>query len=235
MPREKIIQNIGKNFHRYTSDEKKILFQLRKTSANYLNTLEKNGVSAFIHGSIARGDVHQGSDIDIHIPYLISSFRLELLEEFIKADRRIIMGTPNSTIKGLFTIDTYISLTFPLTSPTEREIDFYRFSGLIYSKELIDSVRVPGVTKKLVFIEPNPEGYYYSSLLRFKKRAMKCLNVSQRIIDERIRVLTRRDKIGRTGLLLDYSLPPDMNFEQALHHLSSQNPIIRNKISRSNR
>ena len=57
----------------------------------------------------------------------------------------------------------------------------------------------------------------------------------ERIIDERIRVLTRRDKVGRTGLLLDYSIPPTLNFEQALHHLSSQNPIVRNKIRRSNR
>jgi predicted nucleotidyltransferase len=157
------------------------------------------------------------------------------MEEFSEADRRIIMGTPNSTIKGLLTLNTNISLSFPLTSPKEREIDFYRFSGLIYLRGLTKDIRVPGVTKKLVFIEPKPEGYWYSSLLRYKKRAMKCLDVSQRMIDERIRVLTRRNKIGRTGLFLDYSLPPDFNFEQALHHLGSQNPIIRNKISRSNR
>ena len=158
-----------------------------------------------------------------------------MIDEFINTERRIIMGTPNSTIKGLFKIDQEISLTFPLTPPTEREIDFYRFSGLMYLEELLEKAGSPGVTKKLLFIEPTNTGYWYSSLSSHKKTAMKSLNVSQRIIDERIRVLTRRDKIGRTGLLLDYSLSPNTNFEQALHHLRSQNPIVRNQISRSNK
>ncbi|PWI47303.1 nucleotidyltransferase [Candidatus Heimdallarchaeota archaeon B3_Heim] len=235
MPREKIARNISKDFHKHTEEEKQILTQLRITSVYYLNLLEENGVKAFIHGSVARGDVSQSSDIDIHIPYIIPSFRLDMIDEFINTERRIIMGTPNSTIKGLFKIDQEISLTFPLTPPTEREIDFYRFSGLMYLEELLEKAGSPGVTKKLLFIEPTNTGYWYSSLLSHKKTVMKSLNVSQRIIDERIRVLTRRDKIGRTGLLLDYSLSPNTNFEQVLHHLRSQNPIVRNQISRSNK
>ncbi len=235
MPREKITHNIGRKFHRRTDKEKQILTQLRKQSKFYLNLLKDNGIKAFIHGSVARGDVNQASDIDINIPYHVPSFRLDVIEEFEKSERRIIMGTPNSTIKGLFVIDEKVSLTFPLTPPTEREIDFYRFSGLMYLEELLEKVGVPGVTKQLLLIEPTRTGYWYSSLLSQKKTAMKFLNVSQRIIDERIRVLTRRDKIGRTGVILDYSFPPTTNFEQALHHLSSQNPIVRNQISRSNK
>jgi predicted nucleotidyltransferase len=235
MPREKITRDVDRNFHRHTEKEKQILNHLRKISFSYLKLLKENRIKAFIHGSVARGDVNEASDIDIHIPYLIPSFRLDVIDEFERSERRIIMGTPNSTIKGFVEVDEKISLTFPLTPPTEREIDFYRFSGLMYLEELLEKVGVPGVTKQLLLIEPTNEGYWYSSLISHKKKAMKSLNISQRIVDERIRVLTRRDKVGRTGLILDYSLPPTTNFEQALHHLSSQNPIVRNQISRSNK
>ncbi len=235
MPREKTSSPTNRDFHSYNKDEKKLLTQLRKLSVFYLTKLIESGIKAFVHGSVARGDISQSSDVDIHIPFLIPSFRLEIIEEFRNIDRRIIMGTPNSTIKGLLMVDKKISLTFPLTSPTERETDFYRFSGIVSLHQILDGHRVPGVTKQLILIEPMNAGYWYSSLLRNKKTAMSQLRVSQRIVDERIRVLTRRDKIGRTGLLLDYSLSPDTNFEQALHHLKSQNPIVRNRISRSNR
>jgi predicted nucleotidyltransferase len=235
MPREKLARNIGKEFHSHTEEEKQILTQLRKTAISYLKILKKNGLKAFIHGSVARGDINQTSDIDIHLPYILPSFRLDVIDEFVSSDRRIIMGTPNSTIKGLLLINQKVSVSFPLTPPTERERDFYRFSGRVYLEKLVKGEGVPGVTKQLLLIEPASTGYWYSSLIRYKKAAMKCLNVSQRIIDERIRVLTRRDKIGRTGLLIDYPIPPHTNFEQALNQLSSQNPIVRNQISRSNK
>jgi len=54
------------------------------------------------------------------------------------------------------------------------------------------------------------------------------------MIDERIRVLVRRDRIGRTGIFLNHLLSPDDNFEQTLHQLSSQNIIIRRKLQKSN-
>ena len=95
MPREKIARNIGKDFHRHTEKEKQILTQLRKTSISYLQLLKENGLSAFIHGSVARGDVNQASDIDIHIPYLLPSFRIDVIDEFVSSERRIIMGNPN--------------------------------------------------------------------------------------------------------------------------------------------
>jgi len=187
-----------------------------------------------VHGSVARGDVTDTSDIDIFIPYNISSFRLDLINIFANAERRIIMGTPNSNIKGLLTIAGNISISFPLTPPTEREVEFYKFSGSAYLQDIQANKFVPGVTKQLLLIEPAINGYWYSSILNDKKRAIKCLKISQRMIDERIRVLTRRNKIGRTGKLLDHILSPNDNFEQTLHQLSSQNIIIRRKLQKSN-
>lgn len=234
MPREKVIKDITRNFHQYNEEEHNSLHRLRDKAKFLLLKLEEKGIKAFVHGSVARGDVTNKSDIDIFIPYNISSFRLDLIDIFANAERRIIMGTPNSNIKGLLTISEEISVSFPLTPPTEREVEFYLFSGSVYLKEILVNTFVPGVTKQLLLIEPAINGYWYSSILNNKKRAIKCLKISQRMIDERIRVLIRRDKIGRTGKFLDHLLAPNDNFEQTLHQLSSHNVIIRRKLQKSN-
>ena len=233
MPREKIPRDIGKEFHSYSGKELDVLVRLRNQAASLLQILEKNGIQGFVHGSVARGDVTPTSDIDIHVPYHLSSFRLELIDELAVTERRIIMGTPNSTIKGLLILNKEESLSFPLTMPTEREIEFYKFSGLLHYDDLKKNTFVPGVTKQLLFIEAAENGYWRSSVIANKKRVMQRLNVSQRIVDERIRVLLRRDKIGRTGKILDYIIPPYENYEQALHHIASKNPIVRNQLKKS--
>ncbi|MCK4848259.1 MAG: nucleotidyltransferase domain-containing protein [Candidatus Heimdallarchaeota archaeon] len=234
MPREKIIKDITRKFHNYNEEEHNSLYRLRDKAKSILLKLEEKGIKAFVHGSVARGDVTGTSDIDIFIPYNISSFRLDLIDIFANAERRIIMGTTNSNIKGLLTIPENISVSFPLTPPTEREVEFYKFSGSVYLKNIQANEYVPGVTKQLLLIEPANNGYWISSILNNKKRAMKCLKISQQMIDERIRVLTRRNKIGRTGKFLDHLLSPDENFEHTLHQLSSHNIIVRRKLQRSN-
>jgi predicted nucleotidyltransferase len=233
MPREKVIIDISRNFHQYNAEERSLLKRIRDKAKIVLLKLEEQGIKAFVHGSVARGDVTSTSDIDVFIPYNVSSFRFDLIDLFTNAERRIIMGTPNSNIKGLITLSDNISVSFLLTPPTEREVEFYKFSGSVYLTDIQTNKFVPGVTKQLLLIEPVNNGYWYSSILANKKRAINCLQISQQMIDERIRVLTRRDKIGRTGKFLDHLLSPDDNFEQTLHHLSSQNVIIRRKLQRS--
>lgn len=230
MPKEKIERRIGREYHSYNDAEKKLFFSFRTEAINILRKLEEVGIKAFIHGSVARGDVSNTSDIDIYIPAQISSFRLDIIPDFNFADRRIIMGTPNSTIRGVLIRNDNISVSFPLSIPREREIEFYRFSGFLYQKDLEQNVRIAGVNKKLLLVEPEGKGYWISSAVSNKNRVIEVLRISQQIIDERIRVLSRRDKIGRTGLLIDYSLSPNENFEQALRRLSSRNVIVRRKI-----
>ena len=233
MPRVKVLKDIVRNFHGYTKKEYTVLHELRNKAKDLLIKLEEKGIKAFVHGSVARGDVTTTSDIDIFIPYNISSFRLDLLDILQNADRRIIMGTPNSNIKGLLTIQDKISISFPLTHLTEREVDFYKFSGRVFLEDILAGKYYPGVTKQLILIEPVKDGYWYSSILNNKKEAMDKLNISQQMVDERIRVLLRRDKIGRTGMFLDHHLSPDDNFEQTLDQLSSRNLIVRRKLQRS--
>ncbi|UCG90358.1 MAG: nucleotidyltransferase domain-containing protein [Candidatus Heimdallarchaeota archaeon] len=232
MPREKILRNVGREFHQYTEKEWKLLKEFRKKAIEILEILEHAGIKAFVHGSVARGDINEASDIDIHIPIQIPSFKLDLIKDMQFTDHQIMMGTPNSTIRAVLSLKDSLTISFPLSNPVEREDEFYRFSGLLYLEDLLLNRRVAGVTKQLLLIEPEEEGYWYFSIDSNKKRAIQILSLSQRIIDERIRVLTRRDKLGRTGLFLDYSLTPDENFESALKNLADRNVIVRRMLKR---
>jgi predicted nucleotidyltransferase len=232
MPREKIARNIGHEFHPYTQDEWNQLKKLRESAIRILRILENTGITAFVHGSVARGDVSDTSDIDIHIPVQIPSYKMELIDDFQFIDRRIMMGTPNSTIRAILLLQDDTNISFPLSAPSEREDEFYRFSGFLYLKDLLNNRRIAGVTKKLLLIEPEEKGYWVSSISANKKKAIQVLSLSQRMIDERIRVLSRRDKIGRTGLFLDYSLSPLENFEQALKSIADRNVVVRRLLKR---
>ncbi|NHJ02461.1 MAG: hypothetical protein EAX86_10025 [Candidatus Heimdallarchaeota archaeon] len=230
MPKEKIKRSIDREHHTYTEGERRIFLQLRERSMELLETLQKIGYKAFIHGSVARGDVTESSDIDIHIPIQIPSFKLDILHEFNNSKRRILVGTPNSVIKGWIERDDGVTLTFPLSRPKERELEFYIFSGHLYLSGLQKKIRIAGVNKNLLLIEPTENGFWASSIIENPERVIQVLKISQRIVDERIRVLTRRDAIGRTGIVLDYTLNPEENFEQALRYIADRNRIIRKII-----
>jgi predicted nucleotidyltransferase len=232
MPKEKVVRNVELEYHDYTEEEKKILIELREKAITILRVLENNNIHAFVHGSIVRGDISQTSDIDIYIPIQIPSYQIDLMDEFTTADRQLIMGTPNSMIKGVLTRNDGVSISFPLSAPKERESEFYKFSGLLYFKDLLQGRRIAGVNKKLLLIEPEGEGYWKSSVRANKRRTVEVLGISQRIVDERIRVLERRDTIGRTGIFLDYNLHPNENFDQALKKIYDRNVIVRKVLKR---
>ncbi len=49
----------------YSEDDWTLLKEKRNLATNLLDMFNKEGFNPFIHGSIARGDVHENSDIDI--------------------------------------------------------------------------------------------------------------------------------------------------------------------------
>ncbi len=227
MPKEKISYIADKTHHTYTERERKILSQLQERSLDILVALKNIGYEAFVHGSIARGDITDSSDIDIHIPIQVPSYKLDILHEFASIKRRIVLGTPNSVIKAWIEREDGVTLTYPLSRTKERESEFYSFSGHLYITDLLNKHRVPGINKKLLLIEPTEDGFWESSIVGNPEYAIRTLKISQRIIEERIRVLTRRDTIGRTGIVLDYTLSSEENFEQALKYIADRNPLIR--------
>ena len=109
----------------------------------------------------------------------------------------------------------------------KQELDFYHFGGAISYDQIKKNIRVPGINKRLMVILPTEEGHKEYSLLGNEKRAVKDVKINQNIIKERIEVLSRRDKIGRTGVLLKKEVPPDMSVEQFFKYLTDRNPTLR--------
>ena len=107
-------------------DEKRweLLSQLRAEAIEIMTILDKLGIFSIVHGSIARGDVSEKSDIDIFIPDIISSFLVEsaLERAGIPISRRVlIQATPTYSIKAYIEIEEGRSISFPLSKLRKTE------------------------------------------------------------------------------------------------------------------
>ncbi|MBU7023258.1 MAG: nucleotidyltransferase domain-containing protein [Theionarchaea archaeon] len=203
---------------------------LRELRGQAIETMEcLREFSPLVYGSLARGDVHKDSDIDIVIPYVIPSCLLEIcLESFPVVERRISQATPWHLIKGVVEL-VDATVTFPMVQPTRIEHEFYRFGGFLALEQLLDESRVPGVDKRLVLIDPTETGHHEHSVMGREHEVAKRLEVSIDIIAERVMVLQRRDKVGRTGVFLNKTLSPDESFEMVLRALASTNTQLRRR------
>jgi len=79
----------------------------------------------------------------------------------------------------------------------------------------------------LTLIVPTPSGHVESAVMGREEQVAKVLGVSPEIVKERVRVLTRRDAVGRTGVFLRSLLGPNETFEERLKWLTDRNPAIR--------
>uniref|UniRef100_A0A7J2TJ77 protein adenylyltransferase n=1 Tax=Archaeoglobus fulgidus TaxID=2234 RepID=A0A7J2TJ77_ARCFL len=215
-------------------DEKtwNILKSKREKAKILMECLARNNISSILYGSVARGDVNEKSDIDIFIPQLIPSFRIELaLENFDFFEKRIVQATPNYAIKGEIVIDEETVVSFPLVKMKERELDFYRFGGCISYEELLGNKRVPGVDKRLMLIIPLENGHREIAVQELHPSSVaKILNVSVDIVLERMRVLGRRREVGRTGIYLCEKISLNESFESALADIALRDPIVRRRV-----
>lgn len=207
------------------------LQNLRSKTLEIVTKLESGGFKPFVYGSVARGDITKSSDIDIIILRPVSSYRLELvLKQPLK--RELIQATPSMVLKGHIHLPEDIVVTFPLFKLRPREEEFYRWGGLIDSTGLRNEIRVSGVDKRLVLIEPTETGHLEQGVIDREQEVSKRLNVSIGIAQERVRVLTRRDNVGRTGVYLSRALNDDENFEAVAKNLQDSDPALRRTIQR---
>jgi hypothetical protein len=231
--REKVVRLKDRHEVVYSDEKWAQLKKMRKEASNLMGVLQQNGIPSTVHGSVARGDVSPTSDIDIFIPMQVSSFKVELALKSANIDyisRRIELATPQHAIKGHIDTDINRTVTFPLVNPKRREWEFYKFGGVIDFQELAKDKRVAGVDKRLLLIEPNPVGHYESSITGRERSVAKLLGVSLDLVEERERVLRRRDLVGRTGVYLKRELAPDETFEEVLKKVSERDPIIRRRL-----
>ena len=217
----------------YDKRQWKLLKQLRSKTIQIMETLDNCHLRSIVHGSIARGDVSETSDIDVFLPDPSSSFIIETSLErsgFPVYHRIIVQATPLYALKGYIGLDQQSSLSFPLVKLRPVEKDFYRFGGEASLSTLREEKRVAGVDKRLMLIEPTVEGHTESTVVGREEEVANLLAVSLNTVLDRVRALLRRDEVGRTGVFIERELAPDETFEQALKKLADQNPAVRRRV-----
>ncbi|MDH5690041.1 MAG: nucleotidyltransferase domain-containing protein, partial [Candidatus Bathyarchaeota archaeon] len=151
-----------------------LLNQLRSKAVELMETLDNCHLRSIVHGSIARGDVSETSDIDVFLPSPPSSFVIETSLErsgFRVYQRTIVQATPLYALKGYIGLDEQTSLSFPLVKLRPVEKDFYKFSGEASLSTLREDKRVLGVDKRLMLIEPTAEGHVESAVVGREEEA----------------------------------------------------------------
>ena len=215
----------------YDDSHWELLNELRESALEVMQALQDNGVTSFVYGSVARGDVSKSSDIDIVIPNTVSSYKLEIaIGSGIR--RELVQATPSMVLKGHIYLENDIVVTFPLFKFKSREEEFYRWGGQTSASQLSERIRVPGVDKRLILIEPSETGHVERGVIGYEHIAAKKVGVSIDIAKDRVRVLTRRDRVGRTGVYLTRNLSPDESFEAVAKDLMDSDPALRRTIQR---
>ena len=210
----------------------RLLRQLREKAVQLMETLDSSHLPSIVHGSIARGDVSETSDIDVFLPDPPSSFVVETVLErsgFSVVHREVVQATPVYALKGYLWLDEGTSLSFPLVKLRQVEKDFYRFSGEATLSALKDDKRVLGVDKQLMLIEPTKQGHTETAVVGREEEAANRLGVTLNTVLDRVHALLRRDEIGRTGVFIQKELQPNETFEQVTKKLADRNPAVRRR------
>lgn len=217
----------------YSQARWKLLADLRRKAIGLMEALERFSIPCIVHGSIARGDVSPKSDIDVFVPEIYPSFTIEnalRFSGFPIIRRVLVQATPFYAVKGYVEVDERTCVSFPLSKMRTVEREFYRFGGEATLEMLRGNVRVPGVDKRLMLIEPTESGHIESSILGQEERAAKLLGISVETVFNRVHTLIRRDSVGRTGLFIERDLSPDETFEMVLKRLADKNPALRRRL-----
>jgi predicted nucleotidyltransferase len=211
------------------------LREIREKAVWVMSALDSFHLRSLTHGSIARGDVKLGSDVDVFIPEIQNSFLVETALEKANISinaRFIVQATPNYAMKAHIEIDELTTVSFPLMEMRRVEREFYRFGGEVNLNQLEANVRVAGVDKRLMLIEPNEKGHVESSIIGKEESAAKILAVSAETVLDRVHALMKRDTVGRTGVFIKREVSPDETFELALKKLSDLNPAVRRRMQK---
>jgi len=217
----------------YSAEHWALLERLRAKALHLMEALKKFNIEAIAHGSIARGDVTEKSDVDVFIPHPPSSFLIEtaLEQAGIPINRRLIVqATPAYAMKGYIEIDERTSVSFPLMNMRKIEREFYKFGGEVTIEKLKAGMRVAGVDKRLMLIEPTDKGHRESGIVGREGHVAKILRISVETVLDRVHALMKRDEVGRTGVFLERELTEGETFELALKKMAEENPAVRRRL-----
>jgi len=219
----------------YSLTRWRLLKRLQGEASEIMKSLSSRELTPSIHGSVARGDVSPDSDIDIIIPYVVSSNAVELaltMKGFKIFSRKIAQATPSHALKAHIYLDAdeRRCVTFPLVPFRALELEFYKFGGILDLPSLRADRRVAGCDKRLMLIQPTTRGHVEFPVKGREVEVAKITGTSLEMVEERVRVLTRREEIGRTGIILSVNLGEGEVFEDVLRGLAASNPVVRRSI-----
>ncbi len=216
----------------YNEEHFRLLRELRKEAVKIIEALAAIiPLGIIVHGSIARGDVKQTSDIDVVIlqpvqPVLVVTALERAGYSIVRGE--IIKATPRHTPKVYLYLDYEDKrvVSFPLAPFSRGERDFYKWGGELELEGLKADRRVPGVTKDLKLIIPTPGGHMEEPVVGNEDRVASVLGISVDTVRERVRVLTRRREHGRTGVYFKMEIDPAEPVEQAIMRIRKNRPDI---------
>ena len=220
----------------YSSQRFEILKRLRKKAYEILAALNDFSVEAWVIGSVARGDVTEKSDIDVFVDFYVPSFKvkLALLTRNILKGRYaryyIVQSTPLSAPKILMKINERISISIPMTELSKNEQEFQIYAGRISLRDIENKVRVPGVNKSLLFIQPVEEGHIEWSIIGREHEVARILGISPATVRERVQMRTKRMKIGKSGLYIKEEVPLDKSPEDFALKIARRKRFLYEKI-----
>ena len=207
--------------------------QLRQRARDIMLALSRRNIASIVHGSVARGDVDQASDVDIFVPSTVRSYEVELAlgdAGFNQIEREIVVATPWQLPKAHIYLDKNCSVTFPLAKPKRLEVEFYYFGGAVDLRQVEREIRAAGVDKRLMLIEPTLRGHIESQVIGRESEVAKKVGVSREIVSERVQVLTRRADVGHTGVFIKRKLARDEAFEAVMQQLLKENPEMKIRL-----
>ena len=210
-----------------------LLVGMREEAADLMRPLAAHHLGPVAYGSIARGDVDEGSDIDVFVPRPPAPAILETLIEragIPVTHRELVQATPTYAPKGYIYVGERRGYSFPLVDLRTVEIEFYGFAGSVNIEQVKASKRVPGVDKRLMLIEPTEAGHRESPVAGREGAVAKMLGVGVITVLDRVRTLRRRERIGRTGVYIKHHLAPGEDFAEAYRRLASRRPPLRRRM-----
>lgn len=187
----------------------------------------------FVYGSIARGSVHEESDIDLIFLNQIPPFQIEMILEkngITNYYKEIIIATPQDSIRLYIYVSELECITVPLTKLEKNNLQFYDFGGKLDLNQLKQDIRVPGIDKRLVLIKPTLNGHDELSIIGNEHLAAKEVGISIKTVNERKHVLLRREKHGRTGVFFKRQIGASESTEEVLKKLADKNSLVRKKL-----
>jgi len=220
----------------YTEKHWRILGEKRAKAAKIMDILVRCGFGdVYVHGSVARGDVDERSDVDVILlrfvppPLVVSCLERHGVEPYSLA---IVQPTPIHTPKLYIVLNPCEEqvISVPLAELQFVEYDFYRFSGIIDLDMCRRNIRVPGVNKNLMLIEPTAVGHREIPVIGNEGYVARVLKVSTKTILDRIEALTKRREVGHTGLFIELNIPPTTSIEEAIERLCTENQYFRKKV-----